>query len=175
MKKRRTSQRERDERRRQWELDEKQRAETGAEIARLQKAGMSAGLIARRLNLGRLPPLAVRFLRSRLKHLPVGALFDISDKQAVIDLVKSNIMLDPATRRFIADELHRLYFPSTVRDRRAKKQAQNGVIESLMSDLRDRGMTVAEAKIAIVESAIGKELGIKTVGALERRLRPSRK
>jgi hypothetical protein len=167
---RRTSQRERDQKRLQWELKEKQHAEIQADIERCEAEGTTYEEIMASFILIPAPLLspAMQFIANRLDQSK-SAHFDDDAKRALVDLVKSDIPLDRPMRQQIAGELQRLYFPNA-RERRERKQAKNQYIEQLKSHLiQDRGMTATEAEGAIVEH-LGKVLGIKSVD-----LRPSRR
>jgi hypothetical protein len=168
----RTSQRERDEKRRQWELQKKERAKIQAAITRLGKAVTTEELMKDVVLIPASVSPAKRFLLGRWHK---GAHCHDDYNQAIVDLVRSDIPLDPGTRQFIADELHRLYFRKAARDRQKEKQHTNWMLEDLENHLiEDRGMTAIEADLTIVED-MGEALGIKSVDALQRRLRPSRR
>jgi hypothetical protein len=173
---RRRSKQERDERKRLWELHEKQRAITQAAIDRAQKAGATHEEIMEDFCLISLPMSPARqFLNQRLKQ-STTANFENNFKQALIALVKSDTPLDRSTRQDIAGELQRLYFPNPAREKRLIKQAHNQLLEELKNHLMyDRGMTADEAENAIVEDGPAKSMGIKKVETLHWRLLPSKK
>jgi hypothetical protein len=128
--------------------------------------------------LGPLTP-AVRFrlIREATRPQPRTRLgrCDDYDKQTLIDLIgNDDIPLDKDTRKDLKRELRRLLFP-TPHDRQDERRLQNQALEEMRRTYRDDGMTTAEAEAAIVASDLGTACGIKTVEALQRRLRPSRK
>jgi hypothetical protein len=90
-------------------------------------------------------------------------------------MLRSDTPLDPDTREIMANEMERLAIPNKARDRRKQQKLYNDILEHTIRDCRNRGMTVDEAKNAIVSGLLGRALGVPSVGALERRLRPSRK
>jgi hypothetical protein len=73
-------------------------------------------------------------------------------QQATIDLVASDVPLDPLMRHLIAGELRGLYFPNVERDRRERRRLEIATIESQKQLLRGRGMTAKEIEQAIAES-----------------------
>jgi hypothetical protein len=101
--------------------------------------------------------------------------FTDDEKRELVELVASDVPLGALARQLIAGELYRAYFPDKVRDQQMTKRLQNWTLENWMGELQDRGMTAVEAAAAIVGGPVGKEMGIKTIEALQRRLRPSRK
>jgi hypothetical protein len=148
---------------RQFLKEQKDRAHIEAQIAELEKQpGVSdAQLEELGLTVWPLSP-AMEFMRKRLNEVSPDD-FDSGWKQAIVDLVESDIPLDRHTRSKIAAELRRLYFPNSVRDRREKRQLESAMIEDQKRYLLSTGMTAAEA-----DQIIAKERGIK-VAALRKR------
>jgi hypothetical protein len=162
----RLSKQERDKFRRFAVRQQSERALIEAEIAKLEKSGEEineAQLEDLGLYVSPLSP-AMQFIVDRLKGVTPRE-FDTKAKLAMVALVKSKVPLDPQTRRLIAGDLYGLYFPNPARDRRAKQQNENAVIENMRRELLSRGMTAAE-----VEREIVKALGIKSVAALRKRM-----
>jgi hypothetical protein len=112
------------------------------------------------------PSTALDFMRRRLNKVSHDdSQFGARRKEAIIDLVASDVPLDPRTRSLIAAELRRLYFPNPERDRRAKRQMRAASVELYKQQMRRYGLTAAEA-----EHEIAAALGFKTVGALRKHL-----
>jgi hypothetical protein len=88
-------------------------------------------------------------------------------KQSTIDLIKSDVPLDPRTRQLIAANLQRLLFPNTARDRREQRQREIEDIEDLRRRLENQGMMAKE-----IEVEIAKALGI-SVAALRKKMQRS--
>jgi hypothetical protein len=98
-------------------------------------------------------PPAWRFIVERLKKVrPDDPQYKKKWQQATIDLVASDVPLDPLMRHLIAGELRGLYFPNVERDRRERRRLEIATIESQKQLLRGRGMTAKEIEQAIAES-----------------------
>ena len=154
--------------RRRFQQEQKHREHIEAQIAELEKlpGGVSDAQLEK---LGLLPwSPAVEFLVKRLDGVSLDEL-DSKFKQALIDLIASDVPLDQKTRSLIAAELRRLYFPDAKRDRHAKRQSEIKVIENRKRQLLDRGMTMKEAEDLIVKE-MGRLLGIATVAALRQKI-----
>ena len=167
-----STKRERDEARRRVEQEQEWREHIEAQIAELEKqpGGVSdAQLEELGLTVQPIPP-ATKFFMERLKGVsPDDPEFDSKWKQAIVDLVESDVPLDRHTRSKIAAELRRLYFPDAKRDRDAKRQNQIAMIEDRKRHLLSCGMTVKEAEHLIVKE-MGQALGIATVAALRQKI-----
>jgi hypothetical protein len=152
------SQRELDEARCRFRQEQQDRAHIEALIADAQLEELGLTPVS-------LSP-AMEFIKSRLNKVPHDdPQFDTKWKQAIIDLVASDVPLDPRTRLALAGELRRLYFPNAARDKRRKGQMSFLNIEWYKQHLRDCGLTAAEADREIAAS-----LGFKTVGALRKHM-----
>jgi hypothetical protein len=162
---RRLLKREREEAQRQYRLHQKHRQWMEAEIARREELGQSTEQIAAELDLW-IPPEdpAVEFLRKRLNEIRADdPLFDRKWQQAVVDLVASDVPLDPVSRRLIAGELQRFYFPKESDNQRKQR------IELLYARrLQDHLQTVAGMSATDAEAEVAESLGI-SVDALRRR------
>jgi hypothetical protein len=179
---RRTSRRAREEKQGQWKRREGAQVRIQAAMQLMYDMGASNEAVEDYFNVITITrPLspADRFMNDWLRKNPKAWEGNSEvDYQALEDLIRSDVPLDRATRQGIADTLHDLRFPNPARDRQYrqwKRQRENRFLEMEMQAARDSGMTVNEAKAAIVNDGLGKHYGIKTVAALERRLRPSRK
>jgi hypothetical protein len=161
---RRMSKQERVEARRQFQEEREHRKRLEAQIAELEKLRVD---VQPEETLGlTVAPMspALDFIRRRLNKVPPDdPQSDAKWQQAVIDLVASNIPLDPRTRSLLAGELSRLYFPNAERDRRARRRIESAAIEDLKRELLRRGMTAAE-----VEREVAQTFGI-SVPALRKR------
>jgi hypothetical protein len=165
---RRLSKREREEWQRQHRLEQEQRRWIEAEIARRKKLGQSAEQINDELDLWMSQEdSAAEFLRKRFSGVrPDDPLFDRKWKQAVVDLVVSDMPLDPLTRRLIAGELQRLYFPKES-DKKSKQQNQLWAARLFQNHLQNAaGMSATEA-----EAEVAKILGISVDALRQRRQR----
>jgi hypothetical protein len=164
---RRMSQQELDEARCRFRQKQKKRKDLEAQLAELEKqlGGVSDAQLEKLFpELVMLPTSsATEFIRERLNKVPHDdPQRDSKWKLAIIDLVASDVPLDPGTRSKIAAELRRLYFPNSGH-KRAKRQAEFVNIEHYKQHLRDCGLTAAAADREIAAS-----LGFKTVGALRK-------
>jgi hypothetical protein len=113
---------------------------------------------------------ATDFIRQRLQGVsPDDPQIDSKSYHAIIDLVASDVPLDPRTRSLLAGDLRSLYFPDAERDRSVKRRAEIAMIESLKHLLLRRGMLTKEAEHAIIQT-IGKALGITSVATLRKRI-----
>lgn len=101
---------------------------------------------------------AMAFLVERLKD---GA----TPKDAVHDLLLSDLQLDPGTRRWVLN----VYTQTAEQRRRAKDRALVSWFEDLKAHLRGRGMTAKEA-----EESIAAGRGVK-LGSLVRELTRARR
>jgi hypothetical protein len=93
--------------------------------------------------------------------------FDHMFRQALVNLVASNIPLDHHIRSHIAGELRRLYFPEAERakhDRQAKRRDEAVMIEIIKRTLESSGLMVKE-----IEAEIARAVGI-SVAALRKRM-----
>jgi hypothetical protein len=161
--------REREERQRQYRLEQKFRLRTEADIARRVKLGQSTEQIAEELNLW-IPPEdpAAEFLRKRLNDVRPDE-FDRKWRQAVVDLVANVPLNDPVMRRLVAGELQRLYFPKES-DKKRKQHAQLWAARRLQDHLQNAaGMSATEA-----EAEVAKILGISVDVLRKRRQRERR-
>jgi hypothetical protein len=160
---RRVSQRELDERRRTFLQDEEDRAHIEALLAEFPGEELGLTVVA-------LSP-ALEFVRKRLNKVPHDdPQFNTKWKKAIVDLVASNVPLDPRTRSLLAGELRRLYFPNDERDKRAKRRTELVSIELYKQHLLSLGMTAAEADREIAASH-----GFRTVGALRKHMQRAQK
>lgn len=180
---RRRSKRERDELRDNWRQHQKRRKLFEAhlaEIAELVKRGVVTDADLRNPRLFPElwippPPPAMKFINDRLQEVPHDdPEFDSKWKLAIVDLVKSDIPLDPRSRSLLAGELRRLYFPNAERDHREHQRMEAAVIDDLEEELLSRGMTVAQAREAVVQT-LGKALRINNVDALRKRMQRAQK
>jgi hypothetical protein len=171
-----STKRERDEARRRVEQEQEHRKSIEAPLAELEKQpGGASEAQLRALGLVELPlPPATEFIRKRLNEAsPDDPQFNSKWKQAIVDLVASDVPLDRHTRSKIAGELRRLYFSDGKRDRHAKRQTELAAIEDYMRYLISCGMTMKEAEHPVVEE-MGQALGIATVAALRKRRQRAR-
>jgi hypothetical protein len=172
MSKRRSKQ-ERDKLRDEWQQRQKERERFEAHIAEIEELIELGVVTDAQLEDHRLFPEfffpklspAMQFLSDRLSGVSSDDDYDNKWKQAIVDLVKSDIPLDPRSRSLLAGDLHRLYFPNDERDRRDKQRMEAAWIEELMETALSRGMTTAEAR-----EEIAKALGINSVEALRKRV-----
>ncbi len=120
---------------------------------------------------------AMEFCVQQLKGVsPDDPQYETKSNQAIIDLVASDVPLDPLTRSRLAGELRRLYFPNEVRDRRKKQRWQNAMIEDVKHHLLSCGVCKRawEAEDKIIET-IGQAFGIKSVEAWRQRIKRARR
>jgi hypothetical protein len=167
MSERRMSKQERVEARRRSLQEQEHRNYIEAQLAELEKQpGGAGGAELEKLGLTVAPiSPATAFIMERLKGVSLeDPLFDSKYKQAIVDLVASDVPLHPRTRALLAGDLYRLYFPNSARDRRAKRQLESAMIEDQKQYLLSTGMTAAEAV-----QMIAKERGIKPA-ALHKRV-----
>ena len=163
---RRMSKREREDAKRERLLEEQDRAWREAQIAELEKQGEVSNAQLGELGLvaSRMSP-AMKFIADRLQELSFDdPLFDSKWQQVIVDLITSDVPLDPLIRRLIADELHRLYFPDAKRDSLARRRIKVATRKDWQALLINRGLMAKEA-----DAEIAKELGI-TMDALHKEL-----
>jgi hypothetical protein len=116
---------------------------------------------------------AFAFLVKRRIESPPGD--PTTGNRAIIDLVASDIPLDPFVRSIIAGTLHRLSFPNAERDRREMERYNLSTFKMTKHHyMEHRGMTADEADHAVL-AELGELLGIKTVGALKQRRKRARR
>jgi hypothetical protein len=155
---RRLSKTEQEEARRYWLEKQQHRRWLESEIAKRGQL-TEADLDELGLTIPDNPP-AWKFITDCLaKVRPDDPQFNKKWQQAVIDLVASDVPLDPIMRHLIAGELRRLYFPNAERDRRERRRLEIAAIESQKQLLQGRGMTAKE-----VEQAIAENFGISVDG-----------
>jgi hypothetical protein len=167
MSKRRSKQK-RDKLRNEWRQHQKMRALIEGEIAKLEKHGdvSDAQLEDLGLWIPPPPPPAMQFMIDRLSDVSLDdPELDSKWKLGIIDLVKSDIPLDPRSRSLLAGDLQRLYFPNAERNRREQQRMEAAMIDCFEEELLSRGMTTAKAREEIV-----KALGISSVDALRKRM-----
>src|SRR5207253_2608507 len=106
----RISKQQRSEARRQWLLEKKDREWREAKLAELAKQGEVTDAQLEELGLVRLQlQPTTEFMRERLRGIsPDDPQLQSKYKQATIDLVASDIPLDPSFRRLLAGDLCRL-------------------------------------------------------------------
>jgi hypothetical protein len=94
----------------------------------------------------------------------------VDEGRALIDLVQSDVPLDPITRRLIARDLEEHYFPSPKRrlNQRRNKMREN-LYTAIRATLRKDGWKALDAEY-YAANAIGKE-----VGAMRKQIQRARK
>jgi hypothetical protein len=149
-----TTKRERAEAKKQWLLQQKERAWIEAEIAKLEKQGDVTEAQLEELGLWLAPrgPPDLEFFMKRLNQLqPDDPQFDSKWQLALIDTVR-NIPLRSRMRSLVADELHRRSFPNPERERREKRQIEVHMLECEKQALLRRGKTSGQAEKAVAEA-----------------------
>jgi hypothetical protein len=160
------SKREREDAKRDWALEEEVREWREARISELEKQGEVSDAQLEELGLTASPMSpAMKFIVDRLNRLSFDdPLFDSKWQQVIVDLIASNVPLDPLIRRLITGEQHRLYFPSAKRESLTQRRNEVAMIKDWQAELISRGLMAKEA-----DAEIAKKLGIK-VTALHKKL-----
>jgi len=151
-----------------------------AEIAELEKKGLSTEQICNELGLLTLEQLRDKYglEHSRAKQFIFDRLKGVKDvnnnvwdaiHRAMVDLLLSDIPLDRYSRDSIAESLRRLAFPDPKAEREMKKQVFARAVADQKRYLESRGMTAAEA-----EKLIAEQFGL-TVETLRQRIQRTRK
>lgn len=190
----RMSKQERDEARRRWRLIGKVREEMDAENAELDKDGLGTSDTQRayiecvayeprrprpgdgwdEYEKSEARPPATQFIVEQLKGVTFGdPQYGKKWQQAILDLVGSDIPLDPHNRALIARELRWRYLSDKERERTwrsVKRRHEADEIRWLKRHLvEDRGIAPGEAD-GIILNILGEKLGIGTVDGLNKRI-----
>jgi hypothetical protein len=151
-------------------LEAEHRQWVEARIAKLEKQGWSSEQISDELGLW-IPPessSAKQFLLDRLKGVDDANMYDEMHR-GMVDLLRSDIPLDPQSRQRVADLFERLAFP----DAKAKLHMKNRGFAFAVAEMkrlyRDQGKTAGEA-----ENDIAEAFGL-TVETLRQRMLRARK
>jgi hypothetical protein len=159
-----TSAKELEARKERARLQDEHRQQVEAQIAELEKQGLSAEQIRDAFGLWfpEYPP-AMQLLFDRLKDVEDAKVYDAVHR-AVVDLLRSDMPLDRQSRQWIADLFFRLTFPNQKDDARRQREQKAAVADALKRFYQDRGMTALEAEEQVVE-----DLSLKSVDALRKK------
>ena len=112
-------------------------------------------------SVGSLSP-AARFIFDKLNGVPTERLED-ARRQAVCDLLGSDVALDAHMRKCLAAELRHLYFPNAERDKYDEERRKLRDVEAARASAEGRGEKLRDA-----DEDIAKAFGWKSSGAMHR-------
>src|SRR5262245_12261488 len=100
---------------------------------------------------------------------------DTDGREMLLALIGSGLPMSARERRQLVADVRAYFYPDRNREAREKREGENWVLENEIRAGMDAGWTRDQVLEMIVNSKLGKSLGITEVETLHQRLKPSRR